>query len=183
MWLYNLYIPSLHDELGHPRISIGMPTLTTLSCQLWSSVVPMLEAQLFQYRICIDMIILTMYTSPTKFTWKETYIVFFPVLSVCMYPFRYYYIYMGLFGIFSVLFSLFRCLLGPFRSFSVFIATNQVFIYSTDNHCLNIQKQQTTCLRISETVLMGATMFKDTKSAISLASVYVSPTKPALAGV
>ena len=30
MWLYNLYIPSLHDELAHPRIWIGMPTLTYL---------------------------------------------------------------------------------------------------------------------------------------------------------
>ena len=45
MWLYNLYIPSLHDKLAHPRIWIDMPTLTTLSCQLWSNVVPKLEVQ------------------------------------------------------------------------------------------------------------------------------------------
>ena len=45
MCLYNLYIPSMHDELAHPRIRYSMPTLTKLSCQLWSNVVPKLEAQ------------------------------------------------------------------------------------------------------------------------------------------
>ena len=120
MWLYSLYIPSLHDELVHPRIWIGMPTLTTLSCKLWSSVVPMLEAQLFQYRICIDMTILTMYNAPTKFTWKETCIVFFPVLSMCMSPFRYHYgPFRCFFGPFRCLFGPFRCLFGPFGSLSV----------------------------------------------------------------
>ena len=46
MQLHNQYIPSmtLHDELGHQRIWIGMPTLTTLSYQRWSNVVPMWHA-------------------------------------------------------------------------------------------------------------------------------------------
>ena len=111
MWLYNPYIPSFHDELAHPWIWIGMPTLTTLSCQLWSTVVPMLEAQLFQYRICNDLTILTiltMYTALTKFTRKETFIVFFPVLSMCICI---------LFGI--IIYGHFRYLFGPFRSLSV----------------------------------------------------------------
>ena len=34
--------------------------------------------------------------------------------------------------------------------------------------------------RISETLLTGTAMFKDTKSAVSLAGVYASPTKLAL---
>ena len=38
-------------------------------------------------------------------------------------------------------------------------------------------------LRISERLLTGAAMFKDTESAVSLAGVYTSLTKPALAGV
>ena len=121
MWLYNPYIPSLHDELAHPRIWIGMPTLTMLSCQLRPTVVPMLEAQLFQYRICIDLTILTiltMYTAPTKFTQKETYIVFFPVLSMCMYPFRYHYIWAFSVSFWSFSVS-FRSFSVSFRSFSV----------------------------------------------------------------
>ena len=103
-----------------------MPTLTTLSCQLWSTVVPMLEAQLFQYRICIDLTILTiltMYTALTKFTLK----VFFPVLSMCIiYVSFSVSLHMGLLGVFSVLFGvffgpfrcffgLFQCLFGPFQ--------------------------------------------------------------------
>ena len=44
MRVYNLYIPSLHDEFGHHWIWMGMLILTTLSCQRWSNVVPMRHA-------------------------------------------------------------------------------------------------------------------------------------------
>ena len=37
--------------------------------------------------------------------------------------------------------------------------------------------------RISEMILTGAAMFKDTKSAVSLAGVFASPTKSALSGM
>ena len=50
-----------------------------------------------------------MYTALTEFTRKQTYIVSLPVLSMCMYPFRYHY------GPFRYLFGPFRCLFGPFR--------------------------------------------------------------------
>ena len=33
MWLYNLYMPSLHDELGHPRIWIGMYAIIQVTQQ------------------------------------------------------------------------------------------------------------------------------------------------------
>ena len=55
-WLHNLYIPSLHDESAHPRIWKGMPTLTMLSCQLWSNVVPMLEAQYSNIELLYNII-------------------------------------------------------------------------------------------------------------------------------
>ena len=62
-------------------------------------------------------------TASTKFTRKETYIVFF--LTRIKYPFRYHYIWAFLvsFQSFSVSFQSLWVLLGPFRSFSVFIAT------------------------------------------------------------
>ena len=42
MWVYNLYIPSLHYELCYHRIWIGMLLiLIALPCQRWSYVVPM----------------------------------------------------------------------------------------------------------------------------------------------
>ena len=66
-------------------------------------------------------------TAPTDFTQKQTYIVSFPVLSMCTYLFRYHYSpFRYLFGPFQYLFSVFSvifCLFGPFQSFSVFIAT------------------------------------------------------------
>ena len=58
-------------------------------------------------------------------------IVFFPVLSMCMYPFRYHYVWAFLvsfrsfsvssvlFGVFSVLLGVFSVFFGPFRSLSV----------------------------------------------------------------
>ena len=171
MRLYNLYIPSLHDELGHPRIWIGIPTLTTLSCQRWSNVVPMCHASITKAAMparvqcstnvwstpmpiscqrwpnVVPMLeaqysnigfalacqhcqavmptmpfhaIPAMYTAPTEFTRKQTYIVSFPVLSMCMYSFRYHYgPFRYLFCPFRCLFGPFRCLFGPFRSFSV----------------------------------------------------------------
>ena len=125
MWLYILYIPSLHDEIAHPRIWIGrhanidnvvMPTLVHCGTN-------MLVAQLFQYRICIDVtIIWTMYTASTKF---NLYSLLFGIK--CVHVSFSVSIYMGLFGIFSVLFGVFSVLIGSFRSFSVFIATVIMF--------------------------------------------------------
>ena len=87
-----------------------MPTLTTLSCQLWSTVISMLEARLFQYQICIDMtIILTMYTAPTKFNLYSL----FPG-SKYVHGSVSVSLYMGLFGFFSVLFGVFSVLLSVF---------------------------------------------------------------------
>ena len=66
-----------------------------------------------------------MYIAPTEFTRKQTYIIVsFPVLSMCMYPFRYNYgpfrsFLVSLFGVFSVFFGVFLVLFGPFWSFSV----------------------------------------------------------------
>ena len=87
-----------------------MPTLTTLSCQLWPTVIPMMEAQLFQYRICIDMtIILTMYTAPTKFN-------LYSLLSGIKYVRVSFSValYLSLFGIFLVLFGVFSVLFGVY---------------------------------------------------------------------
>ena len=56
-----------------------------------------------------------MNTALTDFTWKQTYIkVSFPVLSMCIFPFRYHF---GPFCPFRCLFGLFRCLFGAFCFF------------------------------------------------------------------
>ena len=60
------------------------------------------------------------YTAPTEFTRKQTYIISFPVLSMCMYPFRYHYDpFRYLFGPFRYNFGLYQCLFGLFQSLSV----------------------------------------------------------------
>ena len=63
-----------------------MPTLTTLSCQLWSTVgstvIPI--SDLHWHHNNIDNVHCTDQVQPI-------YIVFFLVLSMCMYPFRYHY--------------------------------------------------------------------------------------------
>ena len=110
MWKHNILISDLH---WHANIAkAAMPT--KVQCNVQCNVQLMFEARQCQsFHQCTPH-------RPIEFTWKQTYIVSFPVLSMCTYPFRYHYDpFRYLFDPLRCLFGPFRCLFGPFRSLSV----------------------------------------------------------------
>ena len=111
MWLYIhtyihtiLYIPSLHDELAHPRILIGRHA----NIDNVGMLVPMLVAQLFQYRICIDLTIFSVLFG-----------VFSVLLGVFSVSFRCFSVLFGSFWLFSVLFGVYSYRITSFVSIAM----------------------------------------------------------------
>ena len=76
--------------------------------QHWQRCGTNVGSTIFQYKLCL---LPPMYTPPTEFTWKQTYIPF-PVSSMCMYIL--FGIIMVLFGVFLVFFGVFSVLFGVY---------------------------------------------------------------------